>query len=102
MLYGHGDDGYRFKADIVADFSTNVWYGGEPQGLKEHIFSNWNTINRYPEVLAESLSKKISEHHSLHADNILVNSGSTESIYLVAQAFRQKKNGHCCPLLCRI
>jgi threonine-phosphate decarboxylase len=91
MLYGHGDDGYQFKADIVADFSTNVWYGGEPEGLKEYIFSNWNTINKYPEVLAESLSKKIGEHHGLQKDNILVNSGSTESIYLVAQAFRQKK-----------
>jgi len=91
MLYGHGDDGYQFKADIVADFSTNVWYGGEPEGLKEHIFKNWTAINKYPEVLAESLSKKISEHHSLQVDNILVNSGSTESIYLVAQAFRQKK-----------
>jgi len=91
MLYGHGDDGYQFKADIVADFSTNVWYGGEPEGLKEHIFKSWTTINKYPEVLAESLSKKISEHHGLQADNILVNSGSTESIYLVAQAFRQKK-----------
>jgi len=91
MLYGHGDDGYQFKTDIVADFSTNVWYGGEPGGLKEHIFKSWTMINKYPDVLAESLSKKISEHHSLQADNILVNSGSTESIYLVAQAFRQKK-----------
>jgi threonine-phosphate decarboxylase len=90
MLYGHGDDGYQYKADIVADFSTNVWYGGEPRGLKEHIFRNWNTINKYPEVLAESLSKKIGEHHYLPADNILVNSGSTESIYLIAQAFRNQ------------
>lgn len=91
MLYGHGDDGYQFKVDIVADFSTNVWYGGEPEGLKEHIFSNWNAINKYPEVLSESLSKKISAYHGLQTGNILVNSGSTESIYLVAQAFRQKK-----------
>jgi len=91
MLYGHGDDGYQFKADIVADFSTNVWYGGEPEGLKEHIFSNWSAVNKYPEVLAESLVYKISEHHYLQPDNILVNSGSTESIYLIAQAFRKQK-----------
>jgi threonine-phosphate decarboxylase len=91
MLYGHGDDGYQFKADIVADFSTNVWYGGEPAGLKEHIFNNWKTINKYPEVLAESLIHKISGHHHLQPDNILVNSGSTESIYLIAQVFRKQK-----------
>jgi threonine-phosphate decarboxylase len=91
MLYGHGDDGYQFKADIIADFSTNVWYGGEPAGLKEHIFNNWNAINKYPEVLAESLIHKISEHHHLEPVNILVNSGTTESIYLIAQAFRNRK-----------
>jgi threonine-phosphate decarboxylase len=91
MLYGHGDDGYQFKADIIADFSTNVWYGREPEGLKEHIFSNWSAINKYPEVLAESLIQKIAEHHSLQPANILVNSGSTESIYLIAQAFRKRK-----------
>lgn len=91
MLYGHGDDGYQFKADIIADFSTNVWYGGEPEGLKEHIFSHWKTINKYPEVLAESLIEKISDHHCLKPGNILINSGSTESIYLIAQAFRKLK-----------
>src|ERR1700754_2508287 len=91
MLYGHGDDGYQFKTDIIADFSTNVWYGGEPNGLKEHIFNNWNAINKYPEVLAESLINKISEHHHLQPANILVNNGSTESIYLITQAFRKRK-----------
>lgn len=91
MLYGHGDDGYKFETDIIADFSTNVWHGGEPEGLKEHIFGNWNTINKYPEVLAESLTHKIGNHHHLSPDNILVNSGSTESIYLIAQAFRNQK-----------
>ncbi|MEN0052088.1 MAG: aminotransferase class I/II-fold pyridoxal phosphate-dependent enzyme [Mucilaginibacter sp.] len=91
MLYGHGDDGYQFKADIVADFSTNVWYNGEPEELKEHIFSNWSNINKYPEVLAESLIHKIAQHHHLLPGNILVNSGSTESIYLIGQAFRKRK-----------
>ena len=89
MLYGHGDDGYRFGTEIIADFSTNVWYGGEPAGLKEHIFENWYAINKYPEVLAESLADKIAIHHRLSPDNILVNSGSTESIYLIAQAFEK-------------
>ena len=91
MLYGHGDDGYRFNSEIKADFSTNVWYGGEPEGLKEHIFKNWTAINKYPEVLGESLAEKISEHHHLHPDNILINNGSTESIYLLAQAFSKQK-----------
>lgn len=85
MLQGHGDDGYRYHYEIKADFSTNVWHGGEPANLKSHLFKNWECINRYPEVIAEKLSEKIAAHHQLEPGNILVNNGSTESIYLIAQ-----------------
>ena len=91
MLQGHGDDSYRYSNKIIADFSTNVWYGGEPAGLKEYIFEQWSTINRYPEVMAESLTEAVSAHHHLNSDQILINSGTTESIYLIAQAFSGKK-----------
>ena len=88
MLYGHGDDGYRYRGEITADFSTNVWYGGEPGGLKEHLFARWSVINRYPEVLAEDLGRKIAHHHHFDATNILVTNGTMESIYLIAHAFK--------------
>ncbi|KAA0993330.1 pyridoxal phosphate-dependent aminotransferase [Dyadobacter aurulentus] len=91
MLHGHGDDGYRFGGKISADFSTNVWYGGEPEGLKAHIFEHWADINRYPEVIGESLTAKIASHHDLEKDQLLVTSGTTESIYLIAQLFAGKK-----------
>jgi threonine-phosphate decarboxylase len=87
MLHGHGDDRYRYATDIHADFSTNVWYGGEPRGLKDHLFGQWDSINRYPEVLAESLAHQIAHHHYVVANQVLVNSGTTESIYLIAQAY---------------
>jgi len=87
MLQGHGDDAYRYKQEIVTDFSTNVWYGREPAGLQEHIFVHWQKINKYPEVLAESLARKISRHHALNASGILITNGTTESIYLIAQAY---------------
>ena len=91
MLQGHGDDGYKYKNKIVADFSTNVWYGGEPKGIKEYVFERWNNVNRYPEVMAESLCEKIAAHHQVSADQVLVNNGSTESIYLIAQLFAGKR-----------
>src|SRR5882757_8505834 len=93
MLYGHGDNGYRLGGDIVGDFSTNVWYGGEPPGLKEHLFRQWHRINRYPEVLGESLTIKAACHHELSQANILVTSGTTESIYLLAQAYASRSSG---------
>lgn len=91
MLEGHGNDAYRFNYTIKADFSTNVWYGAEPAGLKEYLFSKWQSINSYPEVLAESLGELIAVHHDVSAQQVLINSGTTESIYLIAQAFFGKR-----------
>ena len=91
MLHGHGDDGYQHAHHIVADFSTNVWYGGEPTGLKDYVFSQWATVNRYPEVLAESLAERVARQHSLLPGQVLMSSGTTESIYLVAQAWAGRR-----------
>ena len=90
MLQGHGDDAYRYKQEIIADFSTNVWYGGEPAGLKEHLFQQWQVLNKYPEVLAESLVQKIGQHLQLDASRVLITNGTTESIYLIAQAWQNE------------
>jgi threonine-phosphate decarboxylase len=97
MLFGHGDNGYLHNQELLADFSSNVWYGGEPAGLKEHLFQRWKLINRYPEVVAESLTERVSRHHGLSPENILINSGTTESIYLIAQAFKSKKTSIALP-----
>ncbi|MFC6226082.1 pyridoxal phosphate-dependent aminotransferase [Hymenobacter artigasi] len=91
MLHGHGDDGYRHPHPLVADFSSNVWYGGEPAGLKDYVFGQWNTVNRYPEVLAENLAARVATHHGLPAGQVLMSSGTTESIYLVAQAWAGRR-----------
>src|ERR1700735_5418937 len=93
MLYGHGDNGYVYVREIVADFSANIWYGGEPPGLKEHIFSNWEKIvNKYPEPIATSLAERLSLRHGLSPENILVGNGATECIYLLAQLYRNKRS----------
>jgi threonine-phosphate decarboxylase len=92
MFQGHGDDGYRHHQPITADFSTNVYHGGVPSGLKEYLFSQWDKVQRYPEVLAESLTEKIAWHYSFNSSQVLVTNGSTESIYLMAQAFRSKRS----------
>jgi threonine-phosphate decarboxylase len=91
MLYGHGDDGYRYGREIVADFSTNVYWGGEPAGLKEHVFSQWKSVNRYPEVLAESFRDEVAAFHGLSSGQVLVCNGTAEAIYLIAQVFNQSR-----------
>ncbi|SEA38710.1 pyridoxal phosphate-dependent aminotransferase [Pedobacter hartonius] len=92
MFQGHGDDGYLHNKPLTADFSTNVYHGGAPAGLKEYLFAHWDKVMRYPEVLAESLTEKIAGHYGFGSGHILVTSGSTESIYLIAQAFKHKRS----------
>ncbi|HVU57861.1 MAG TPA: aminotransferase class I/II-fold pyridoxal phosphate-dependent enzyme [Puia sp.] len=88
MLHGHGDHGGR----VVADFSTNVWYGGEPSGLKEYLFGQWERIHHYPEVSGGSLATRAARHHGVSPGNILITNGAVESIYLLAQAFSGRRS----------
>jgi len=97
MLYGHGDDGYRYSREIVADFSTNVWWGGEPAGLKAQVFEKWETINRYPEVLAESFREAVAAFHHLSPGQVLACNGTAEAVYLIAQAFRGSRTAIAVP-----
>ena len=92
MLHGHGDDAYRHSHKIIADFSTNVWHGNEPEGLKDYVFSQWHTVNRYPEVLAESLAAQVATHYGVQPSHVLISSGTTESIYLVAHAWAGERS----------
>ncbi|MFA8436641.1 MAG: histidinol-phosphate transaminase [Marinifilaceae bacterium] len=92
MIHGHGDDSYLYKHPIVANFSTNVWYGGKSKQLKEHIFNIWDKIHSYPEVAAESLTLKIAENLGVTRKQVLATNGATEAFYLIAQCFRGKES----------
>ncbi len=92
MLHGHGDDGYRFKNKIIANFSTNIWYGGHSHQLKKHLIANWDIINSYPESAAESLVTTLSDDLNIPTDQIIATNGATEAFYLIAQCYAQKSS----------
>ena len=92
MLHGHGDDGYQYTQAIVANFSSNVWFGGKSSKLKDHLFSNWDKIHSYPEVSAESLVSAISADLHINTNQIITTNGATEAFYLIAQAFSSSKS----------
>ncbi|ACF13737.1 aminotransferase class I and II [Chloroherpeton thalassium ATCC 35110] len=91
MLHGHGDDAYQFTHPISANFSSNVWAGGSPEGLKAHLFEKWDAVHRYPEVTGESLQALLAEHHGVAPEQVLVTNGAVEAIYLIAQRFRNAR-----------
>jgi threonine-phosphate decarboxylase len=90
MLNGHGDDRYQFNKEIIADFSSNVYYEGLSAGLKQQLSRSLDKLNNYPEVNAQSLQQALAAWHSLAPSQVLVTNGATEAFYLVAHAFRNK------------
>ncbi|WP_372751058.1 histidinol-phosphate transaminase [Labilibaculum sp.] len=92
MLHGHGDDGYQYEHSIVANFSTNVWFGGKSEDLKHYLFENWDKIQSYPEASAESLVNALSKDLGVNPDQIIATNGATEAFYLIAQCFYKSKS----------
>ncbi len=90
MINGHGDDGYLFDKEIVADFSSNVYYKGASVELKKHLEENLSKINNYPEVTAQSLQRQLAQWHKLGIEQVMVTNGATEAFYLIAHAYRRK------------
>lgn len=90
MIIGHGDDGYLYKKNIVANFSSNVYYGGFPEGMKAQLISAIDTINNYPEANAQSLQHNLARWHAVAAEQVLITNGATESFYIIAHCFRNK------------
>lgn len=92
MLQGHGDDGYKYKQEIKANFSTNIWFGGYSNELKEYLINKWNTINSYPEASAESFVKALSMDLQVDTNMLMAVNGATEAFYLIAQSYHGKSS----------
>ena len=86
--FSHGDDGYRFNTSIVADFSSNVWMGGTPDGLLAHLTGKLSLIGNYPQLHAESLTEAYAIQHGVDSSQVLVTNGTAEAIFLVARHFQ--------------
>ncbi|TAJ10743.1 aminotransferase class I/II-fold pyridoxal phosphate-dependent enzyme [Marinilabiliaceae bacterium JC017] len=85
--FRHGDDGYRYHRDIIADFSTNTWFKGPDPGLLNYLKEVIHTISHYPELQGESLTRQLADYHQLAPDQIAVTNGTAEAIFLIAQTF---------------
>ncbi len=86
MLQGHGDDIYKYR-DIRINFSSNIYAHADLSRLEEHLFHTIGLIRNYPEPEPYSLETAIARKHGIERDNVLVTSGITEAIYLIAQTF---------------
>lgn len=91
MRDGHGDDLHRYTG-IRANFSSNVTQLTSPRALREHLASCIDCIGSYPEPTAETLTEELASYLGVAPSSVLITNGATEAIYLVAQAWRQRKH----------
>lgn len=89
MINGHGDDAYKYGS-VRSDFSSNICPHASHQELMAFLASSSDIIDHYPEPEPSTLEKMIAERYDLKPTQVIVTSGATEAIYLIAQTFRQK------------
>lgn len=86
MINGHGDDAFRYD-HISINFSTNISQHADHSLLKAHLTGCFDLISNYPEPEAWTLERALARRLGLDEACVLVTSGATEAIYLMAQAY---------------
>ncbi len=91
MIEGHGDDIYRYGA-LRCNFSSNISPLIDTSGLRKYLAERLEVINHYPEPSAHSLEVLLANEYYIQPEEVLVTSGATDAIYLIAQTLRDEKN----------
>ena len=89
MINGHGDDIYQYSG-IRCNFSSNISPLIDTSPLRQHLAERLTLINHYPEPDAYSLEVLIAAKHGISSNEVLVTSGATDAIYLIAQTLRDE------------
>ena len=88
MIYGHGDDAFRYGDKIKMNFSSNVYSRADYSELKEHLMAHFDIVGHYPEPDAHSLESMLAEQLGVPENTVMVTNGATEAIYLIAQLYK--------------
>jgi len=89
MINGHGDDIYQYSG-IRCNFSSNISPLIDTSPLHRHLAERLTVVNHYPEPDAYSLEVLIAAKHGISSNEVLVTSGATDAIYLIAQTLRDE------------
>ena len=87
MIYGHGDDTWRYGDAIKMNFSSNIFQRADLSELKDYLATRLDVIANYPEPEPKALEALIAEKLGIHADMVMVTNGANEAIYLIAQLY---------------
>ena len=88
MIYGHGDDTYRYGEKVKVNFSSNIYQKADLTELKQYLAARLDAIGNYPEPEPKELEELIAEKLEIPASMVMVTNGANEAIYLIAQLYR--------------
>ena len=88
MLYGHGDDTFRYGDKVKMNFSSNVYFGADLSGLKEYLMQHFDVVSHYPEPQPHELECLLAEHLKVPENTVMITNGAIEAIYLIAQLYK--------------
>ncbi|EZH73527.1 hypothetical protein ATO12_16450 [Aquimarina atlantica] len=91
MIYGHGDDGYRYAIPFKANFSSNIWHEGTSELLLSYLREQLPLIANYPAPNADVLTQQVADHHGVNSSQVLITNGATEAFYSITPLFLGKK-----------
>lgn len=88
MIYGHGDDVFRYGDKVKINFSSNVYSQADYTELKEHLMQHFDVVGHYPEPDAHTLECMLAKKLGVKENSVMVTSGANEAIYLIAQLYK--------------
>ncbi len=88
MIYGHGDDVFRYGDKVKINFSSNVYSQADYTELKEHLMQHFDVVGHYPEPDAHTLECLLAKKLGVKENTVMVTSGANEAIYLIAQLYK--------------
>lgn len=90
-VYGAAEES-GFKSEEILDFSSSVNPLGPSQKALDAVTGAFGRIEAYPDSNSNALRQVLAEHFGgkITKDNIVVGNGSTELMYLFAEAFLRR------------
>lgn len=88
MIFGHGDDTYRYGDQVKINFSSNIYQKADLSELEAYLSQHLDAIRHYPAPIAQELEEMIAAKLEIPANMVMVTSGANEAIYLIAQLYR--------------
>lgn len=88
MIHGHSDDANRYGDKVRLDFSSNIYTHTDLHGLEDHLAKHMDDcLRHHPAPEPRELEWMLAEQLHIPSECIMVTSGVTEAIYLLAQLY---------------